>query len=151
MDRETFNHIVKEGSNKKRSAYETFLAGVPILSTMEPYERSKLSDAFKETKVKAGDFIIKEGDAGTDLFFLQEGEAFATKTLKDTSQAQEVMSYKSGDFFGERALFKNEPRAANVIAKSDCVLVSLDRHSVKRLLGPLEDMLKRNFEVYEKF
>jgi len=29
--------------------------------------------------------------------------------------------------------------------------VALDRHSVKRLLGPLEELLKRNFEVYEKF
>lgn len=61
------------------------------------------------------------------------------------------MEYKYGDYFGERALLKNEPRAANVIAKSDCVLVSMDRHSVKRLLGPLEQLLKRNFEIYEKY
>ena len=27
----------------------------------------------------------------------------------------------------------------------------MDRHSVKRLLGPLEELLKRNFEVYEKY
>lgn len=61
------------------------------------------------------------------------------------------MSYKQGDFFGERALIKNEPRAANVIAVTDCVLVSLDRHSVKRLLGDMETLLKRNFDIYEKF
>ena len=61
------------------------------------------------------------------------------------------MEYKPGDFFGERALLKSEPRAANVVATSDCIMVSMDRHSVKRLLGPLEDLLKRNFEIYEKF
>lgn len=48
---------------------------------MEPYERSKLSDAFKEVQIKAGEYIIKEGDAGFDLFLLKEGEAKATKTL----------------------------------------------------------------------
>jgi len=64
LDRETFNHIVKEAANKKRQRYEQFLTKVPILSTMEPYERSKLSDAFKEIKVKANDFIINEGDNG---------------------------------------------------------------------------------------
>ena len=61
------------------------------------------------------------------------------------------MDYKPGDFFGERALLKSEPRAANVVATSDCNMVSMDRHSVKRLLGPLEDLLKRNFEIYEKY
>ena len=61
------------------------------------------------------------------------------------------MDYEVGSYFGERALLKNEPRAANVIAQTDCVLVSMDRHSVKRLLGPLEELLKRNFEVYERY
>ena len=114
---------------------------------MEPYERSKLSDAFKDHSFKAGDHIITEGESGFDLFFLQEGEAYATKTGVDGS----LKEYKSGDNFGERALLKNEPRAANVIAKTDCSCVSLDRHSVKRLLGPLEELLKKNMEIYEQY
>jgi len=52
LDRETFNHIVKDAANKKRAHYEEFLSKVALFSTMEPYERSKLSDAFKEIRVK---------------------------------------------------------------------------------------------------
>lgn len=118
---------------------------------MEPYERSKLADAFVEHRYKEGDFVIKEGESGNDLFLLQDGSAIATKTLKEGEEPQKVMEYGPGDFFGERALLKSEPRAANVVATADCIMVSMDRHSVKRLLGPLEDLLKRNFEIYEKF
>ena len=118
---------------------------------MEPYERSKLADAFTEKRFEANQTIITEGEPGNELYLLQEGSAIATKTKAAGSAPEQVMAYGVGDYFGERALLKNEPRAANVIAQTDCVLVSMDRHSVKRLLGPLEELLKRNFEVYEKY
>jgi cAMP-dependent protein kinase regulator len=46
LDRETFNHIVKDSSRVRREKYENFLTKVKILKSMEPYERSVLSDAF---------------------------------------------------------------------------------------------------------
>lgn len=125
------------------------MSQVQLLSTMESYERQKLADAFKEEEFKGGEFIIREGDEGNVFYFIESGEAVATKTLKKGQPPSEVKHYSVGDYFGERALLKNEPRAANVLAKTDCVVVSMDRHSFKRLLGPLEDMLKRNMELYE--
>ena len=118
---------------------------------MEPYERSRLSEAFKEEEYAAGDYIIKEGEEGNVFYILEEGEAYATKVLNPGEAATEVKQYKIGDYFGERALLKNEPRAANVIARSACVVVSMDRHSFKRLMGNLEEILKRNLEHYEQF
>jgi len=151
LDRDTFNHIVKDAAQRRREKYEQFLSQVKIFETMEPYERSKLADAFCEKRVPEGQFIIREGETGNELFLLQEGNAVATKTLQAGQEPTQVMEYKVGDYFGERALIKNESRAANVVATSDCLLVSMDRHSVKRLLGPLEELLKRNFEIYEKY
>lgn len=80
---------------------------------------------------------------------VESGDAQATKTLCEGEEPVVVMHYKVGDYFGERALIKNEPRAANVIAKTECNIVSMDRHSFKRLLGPLEEILKRNMDLYE--
>jgi len=81
LDRDTFNHIVKDASSKRREKYEAFLAKVQIFETMEPYERSKLADAFNESSVAAGETIIREGEPGNELFLLQSGSAIATKTL----------------------------------------------------------------------
>lgn len=54
LDRETFNHIVKDSSRNRREKYEHFLTKVKILESMEAYERSVLSDAFVEETFKAG-------------------------------------------------------------------------------------------------
>ena len=151
LDRNTFNHIVKDAACKKRERYENFLTQVKLLQTMDAYERSKLADAFKEESYKAGEIIIQEGEEGHIFYLMEQGEAVATKTLKVGEATTEVMQYQIGDYFGERALIKNQPRAANVIAKTDCNLVILDRHSFKRLLGPIEDILKRNMELYEAY
>jgi hypothetical protein len=40
------------------------------LSTLDNYERSQLADAFKEHTFNAGDYIIREGEEGNDLFML---------------------------------------------------------------------------------
>mmetsp|Transcript_27327 Transcript_27327/g.20459 ORF Transcript_27327/g.20459 Transcript_27327/m.20459 type:complete len:310 (+) Transcript_27327:68-997(+) len=71
LDRATFTHIVKDAASRKREKYEEFLARVPLLSTMDNYERSKLSDALKEHHFQAGEFIIKEGEEGNVFFMIQ--------------------------------------------------------------------------------
>jgi cAMP-dependent protein kinase regulator len=58
------------------------------------------------------------------------------------------MQYKVGDYFGELALLKNEPRAASVFAKTQLKVATIDRDSFKRLLGPLEEILLRNMQAY---
>ncbi len=70
---------------------------------------------------------------------------------KDEGKPVHVMDYNKGGIFGELALIRNEPRAASVVAKTKCKLLSLDRMSFKRLLGPIENLLKRNSDTYVKF
>lgn len=80
-----------------------------------------------------------------------EGEAIATKIMPGHAAPEVVMEYKHGDYFGELALLKNEPRAANVIAKTHLKVATVDRSSFKRLLGPLEEILKRNMATYKTY
>lgn len=81
LDRECFNHIVKEGSVKRRERYEETLKKVDILASMDPYERTHLCDGLKELRVKPGDVVIKEGEAGDKFYMVDEGEFKATKVL----------------------------------------------------------------------
>ena len=86
------------------------------------------------------------------FYILEQGECVATKCLEPGKPDEEIKEYKEGDYFGERALIKGEPRYANIIAKSELVkVISLDRDSFKRLLGPIEEILKRNMDKYQTF
>ena len=152
LDRETFNNIVKDAAQKKREKYENFLKNVEILSTIDSYEIMQISDAIKSAIYKKGDYIIKEGEIGDIFYILEEGECVATKTLEPGKPETVIKDYGVGGYFGERALIKGEPRAANIIVKSDeAKVISLDRTSFKRLLGPIEELLKRNIEKYQTF
>ena len=45
----------------------------------------------------------------------------------------------------------NDPRAANIIAQEDVTIVYLDGGSFRRIIGPLENILKRNTAKYAKY
>ena len=136
---------------KKRERYESTLKKVEILKSIDPYELGQICDALKTQNFKKGDYIIKQGDRGDVFYILDEGSAHAEKVFEEGKPAQSVKDYKSGDYFGELALLKGEPRAASIVADTDCKCISLDRMAFKRLLGPLEDILQRNSESYVKY
>lgn len=150
LDRACFNHIVKDAAIRKRERYEEFLKNIDLLANMDPYERTQLSDAFKTATFKDGDYVISEGEWGDVFFIVEKGAAKATKTLNPGEEPVVVKEYSVGDYFGELALLRGEPRAASVIAVGDLSCETLDRHSFKRLLGPLEDILGRNSQKYEE-
>jgi cAMP-dependent protein kinase regulator len=127
------------------------LKSVSILQTIDPYELSQVCDALQTEKVEAGDYIIKEGEGGDKFFIIEDGEAYAEKFNKELNKPVSVLDYGKGGYFGELALIRNEPRAASVAAKTKCKLLTLDRMSFKRLLGPIENLLKRNSDTYVKF
>lgn len=151
LDRQCFNHIVKDAAMKKRERNEETLKKVELLSTVEAYELGQIADALKSKKVDAGTNIIKMGEEGNEFYILEEGKAYATKCTEPGKEPERVMDYTDGAYFGELALLKNEPRAATVTAETECKLLYLDRMAFKRLLGPLENLLQRNSEKYIKY
>merc|ERR1711976_527724 len=105
--------IVKDSAVKKRNKYENFLKKVEILSTIDPYEITQVSDALRTAEFRQGDCIIREGEMGDIFYMIEEGECEATKIAEPGKPAITVKQYRQGDYFGELALIKGEPRAAS--------------------------------------
>ena len=151
LDRECFNNIVKDAAIKKREKYENTLKKVEILKSIDPYELGQICDALKTKNFEKGEAIINQGDKGDIFFILDEGKAHAEKVFEEGKKPQIVKDYEAGGYFGELALLKNEPRAATIVADTNCRCLFLDRMAFKRLLGPLENILQRNSENYIKY
>jgi len=149
MDRQTFRRVLLRSTAEKRSKYEEFLKNVPVLQSLDQYERAKVADALVERECAAGEYIVTMGDTKDDRFYiLLDGSAVATKVLDGDTVPRTVMSYGPGDYFGELALLSSGPRAANVIAQSAVRVVGLDRGAFERLLGPCKDLLQRDKTRY---
>ena len=139
LDRVTFRRIIMDSASQKRKMYEGFLQEVPLLSSLKAYERAKIADALETVKIPAGTNIITEGEAGDAFYMLEAGEASAYKHGVDGP----VKEYKRGDFFGELALLDDKPRQASVVAKTEVKLAKLGRDGFKRLLGPVQGIMRR--------
>ncbi len=139
LDRLTFRRILMESTFARRRLYESFLEEVPLLSSLTPYERSKIADALKSQKYPAGTTIIKEGDPGESFYLLEAGEAAAYRS----GTQQPVKHYQKGDYFGELALLNDAPRAASVVGKTEVKVATLGKSAFQRLLGPVEGIMRR--------
>lgn len=139
---------------------------VPFLGNMEESITRMLVSHFSQVLILKEDYVYRQGDEGTDMFFVftgilsvlipvgvsrrpelhgrnrasnSRGSAFDID-VKGLKQMSEITS---GDFFGENALFSDNPRNAYVRAKTSCILYLLSRQSLEMVFELYPDWKKR--------
>ena len=143
LDRDTFNHIVKNATIERRNKFEEFIGKIEILNDLDSYERQKVCDCLQTETFSKGEIVINEGEVGDKFYFVQEGEAEAFKKKEDGEEV--VFKFGVNDYFGELALLNGDKRQASIRVVSDVfVVASLSKQSFKRLLGPVETILEKN-------
>ena len=97
-------------------------------------------DPVKESQLvfSPGQRIFSQGDLGTEMFIIQEGEV---EIIKHIGGASHLLSrLEKGDFFGEMALLEAMPRTAEAVAVTDVRVVAING-------SRFDEMLRRNPEV----
>ncbi|KAJ8651760.1 hypothetical protein O0I10_012670 [Lichtheimia ornata] len=147
LDRVTFRTILMENTSRKRRMYESFLEEVPLLKSLEEYERHKIADALDTVYFEPGHQVVCEGDVGDRFYIIESGDAAVYRRGSDNDQ-QQVNTLSRGNYFGELALLNDAPRVATVVAQNRLKCASLGKKAFTRLLGPVLEILKRNSENY---
>mmetsp|Transcript_36740 Transcript_36740/g.59358 ORF Transcript_36740/g.59358 Transcript_36740/m.59358 type:complete len:402 (+) Transcript_36740:90-1295(+) len=151
VDRITFKFILMDTTIKQRTLYDGFLEKIPLLANLSRYERLQVADALVHKSFKQNEAIIREGEPGDCFYIIEQGEVVCKQTPSPGNPQVEVGRLRMGDYFGEIALLTNRPRAATVIAVTDVNCLTLTRNTFIRLLGPLQDILKRNISAYKSY
>jgi diguanylate cyclase (GGDEF)-like protein len=112
---------------------ELSLLKSPLFSEMSELEFNAISAFLERLKVKKGDILFKEGDAGEDMFILLSGQLSAYVNQSDGTQRC-LFEIKAGDFFGEMSIIAHEPRSATLSAKEGTELMVLQGIDFYRII-----------------
>jgi F-box/leucine-rich repeat protein 7 len=91
---------------------------------------NQISGRLRLIKAKAQEYIITEGDEAKAMYWLVKGHVSITSRDSEATYAE----LSPGNFFGEIGILFNCPRTATVVARTNCVLVSLTKEGLNQLL-----------------
>lgn len=94
----------------------------------------RMFQRFEEVPVRAGDIVIREGDAADYFYVIKDGAASVSKFLDGV---ESIVAYLvRGDCFGEDALLSNTNRNATVKMMQDGRLMRLGKKAFEDVLKP---------------
>jgi putative ABC transport system ATP-binding protein len=95
-----------------------------------------------------GSVIVRQGERGDDFFLIRRGKAIVT--MEDgPSGSRQVNELGKGDFFGDRALLRDEPRSATVTAVDTVETYTVGRELYQEARTASIPFINRILKVYD--
>ena len=106
------------------------------LNFMIPHQLDLLCRRMVLLSYHPAEVVFKQGDEGEALFIVFTGtvEVKVSQYVLGDPVEVTVCELSKGEFFGERALMNDEPRAASVVAKDGVELVQISREDYNAML-----------------
>ena len=95
--------------NGLRESQLKFLKKITLFENLSDAVLGRIAESMKTVAYEDGDNIIKQGDIGEEFFMVKSGDATVTQKVKGGGE-KVLTKYGPGDYFGELALMKDEPR-----------------------------------------
>ncbi|MFN5192973.1 MAG: cyclic nucleotide-binding domain-containing protein [Cyanobacteriota bacterium] len=81
----------------------------------------------------AGEKVIRQGQQDNELYIIVTGRATMLKRFESGVEL-ELLSLKSGEFFGEMSLFSGEPSSVTIAASNDLEVMKISAQVVNRMI-----------------
>jgi uncharacterized membrane protein len=104
------------------------LAEIPMFEGLSEADREALAARMTEKTYSTGATVFAKGDAGSSMYLVLSGSAQIFLPPAEKGGENVVLKdVRTGEYFGELALFDSKPRSASVMATVDTVLLELTR------------------------
>ena len=127
LKRQVFRKILEFIFNSNFEQNMQFLNGINI--PLESTVKSIMANNLIQEIYNEGQYIFKEGEIGSCMYIIKEGEVECIKGDKV------IRVLKQGDNFGQKALLEGDKRSLDVKAKTDCKLYSISSEFFKNQFG----------------
>lgn len=111
-------------------------------------QKEKLAVLLKMSTPKQfakNEYICHEGQPGSEMYIILKGSVGIAITSSIGTLTQ-VATIKTGDFFGEMAIFDNLPRSASCIAMEDTVVIAITKDNLQPFLAACPDIARQMME-----
>ena len=133
------------------------LRQAPLFSALDDEAATALRGSLTESKLRRGDVLFHEGDAGDRLYIVLDGKIKLGRTSSD-GRENLLAILGPGQMFGELSLFDPGPRTATATAVTDTTLIGLGNADLQpwlaehpevanKLLAALARRLRRTNEA----
>ena len=124
---------------------QEFLRKIPLFADLPEPDLLRLCSMVEELRVGAGELLFGEGSQGTRAYIIQQGEL---EILKASGGREVLIAVrKPGEVIGEISLLQASPRTASVRARTDAVLLSLEKEQLDQLLQTSSTALQAMFHT----
>ncbi len=122
---------------------EKLVQKVPYFSDLDAGRIAEIAGLLKPRLVLPGELVVHKGDPGDAMYFVSTGAV-------EVDIQPEPVRLGSGDFFGEIALLKEQPRIADVTALTYCQMLALFVRDFRTLLDANPELRERITRVAEE-
>jgi HEAT repeat protein len=105
-----------------------FLRQVPLFAELPPGDLKQIATVAGEQLYDDGTYIAREGDAGSELLVIVDGEVGVI------TGGTEIARRKRGDYVGEMAVLDGEPRSASLVARGTVRALRIGRRELETIL-----------------
>ena len=146
VGQKTFRSLLQKQSQDKEAEKMKLLKSVDFLSQIGEGDLKRLGQNMTLHYFEDGDYLVHKGDEGDAFYIVHEGSV----ECRDISVGEtkfDNLTLSAGDYFGEVALIKDQPRNATVIAKDPTSCFVLDKDEFRGIIdssASFEDEVRRH-------